>query len=132
MRWEFRLPEVIILVSSILLRQFIKSSILDIFNGFINAPHLTFYQRLVNSWDYFTKFMLFAPASIYEIQKAIDRGFGKGKYNVHEALQSASLVFVNNHELIDIARPTSPKFISIGGIAMVPPKTLTGVKICKI
>lgn len=63
------------------------------------------------------------------MQKILDKEFGKGKYNIEEAMQDVSLIFSNSHELIDIARPTISKVIPIGGLAMIPPKPLTEVKI---
>uniref|UniRef100_A0A914YUK1 glucuronosyltransferase n=1 Tax=Panagrolaimus superbus TaxID=310955 RepID=A0A914YUK1_9BILA len=100
-----------------------------IFNGYINAPYLTFKQRLGASLEILTKYLGYGSPTNYEMQKILDKEFGKGKYNIEEAMQDVSLIFSNSHELIDIARPTISKVIPIGGLAMIPPKPLT--EVCK-
>uniref|UniRef100_A0A914PMR5 glucuronosyltransferase n=1 Tax=Panagrolaimus davidi TaxID=227884 RepID=A0A914PMR5_9BILA len=98
-----------------------------IFNGYINAPYLTFMQRLGATLEILTKYIGYGSPTNFEMQKVLDDSFGKGKYNLEEAMQDVSLIFSNSHELIDIARPTMAKVIPIGGLAMIPPKALTEV-----
>uniref|UniRef100_A0A7E4VN42 glucuronosyltransferase n=1 Tax=Panagrellus redivivus TaxID=6233 RepID=A0A7E4VN42_PANRE len=94
-----------------------------IFNGFLNAPKLTFFQRLSAIYRE-TKFYFDQEGYKYYTQQTLDNLFGKGTYNLPDLYRGVSLIFTNGNDLVDTARQTTSKIVPIGGLAMAKSKPL--------
>jgi len=48
--------------------------------------------------------------------------FGSDAPDADTLMKNASLVFINGHYTVDLAKPLLPNFVNIGGIHLVQPK----------
>lgn len=55
--------------------------------------------------------------------------FGEDLPDLREIAQKTSLILVNSHFSINIARPTVPNFIEVAGLHINEPKTLPEVSV---
>eukprot|EP00102_Acyrthosiphon_pisum_P002681 XP_001944335.2 PREDICTED: UDP-glucuronosyltransferase 2C1 [Acyrthosiphon pisum] len=82
-----------------------------------------FIERMVNTYDYLYSHMVF---------KWVDREstvigrkyFGSDAPDADTLMKNTSLVFINGHHTVDLAKPLLPNFVNIGGIHLVQPKPL--------
>nr|ATN96014.1 UDP-glucuronosyl transferase 342A2 [Aphis gossypii] len=87
------------------------------------AVPTNFIQRMMNTYDYLYSHMVF---------KWVDREstvigrkyFGPDAPDADTLMKNTSLVFVNGHYTVDLAKPLLPNFVNIGGIHLVKPKPL--------
>jgi glucuronosyltransferase len=88
----------------------------------------SFAHRMANAYDY-----LFAHAVLKWVDRqatAIGRKyFGSDAPNADRLMRNTSLVFVNGHRSVDLARPLLPNFVDIGGVHLVQPKPLADVRV---
>uniref|UniRef100_A0A9J2Q502 glucuronosyltransferase n=1 Tax=Ascaris lumbricoides TaxID=6252 RepID=A0A9J2Q502_ASCLU len=94
-------------------------------SAFVNAPKLTYMERIRNIFLYFvsrnvfTKTLLDGENEVF--RKYVDKYFP----DLEQLTRAVPVLFVNTHPLIDIPRPISANVFYIGGVAMRQRKPLS-------
>lgn len=86
----------------------------------------TFMQRMANAYDYLYSHMVFKWVD--SEATAIGRKyFGTNAPDADVLMKNTSLMFINGHYTVDLAKPLLPNFIDIGSIHLVRPKPIPKV-----
>ncbi|VVC25661.1 UDP-glucuronosyl/UDP-glucosyltransferase [Cinara cedri] len=87
------------------------------------AVPANFIQRMANTYDYLYSHVVYRWTD--REATAIGRKyFGADAPNADTLMGNTSLVFVNGHHTVDLAKPLLPNFVDIGGIHLKQPKPL--------
>ncbi|VVC35878.1 UDP-glucuronosyl/UDP-glucosyltransferase [Cinara cedri] len=82
-----------------------------------------FVQRMANAYDYLYSHVVFRWVD--REATAIGRKyFGADAPDADTLMRDTSLVFVNGHRTVDLAKPLLPNFVDIGGIHLTRPEPL--------
>uniref|UniRef100_A0A0M3HFR0 UDP-glucuronosyltransferase n=1 Tax=Ascaris lumbricoides TaxID=6252 RepID=A0A0M3HFR0_ASCLU len=97
----------------------------DIFSAFVDAPKLTYTERIRNVLTYLVSRNVVVKMSLERenelFRKYVDENFP----DLKQLVRASPVLFVNTHPLIDIPRPISANIFYIGGIAMRQGKPLS-------
>lgn len=87
-------------------------------------------QRMANVYDYLFSHAAFKRVDCREATAIGRKYFGHDAPDADALMRNTSLIFVNGHNTVDLAKPILPNFIEIGGVHLVQPKPLPSVS-CK-
>uniref|UniRef100_A0A914QDB5 UDP-glucuronosyltransferase n=1 Tax=Panagrolaimus davidi TaxID=227884 RepID=A0A914QDB5_9BILA len=89
-----------------------------------NGGEMSFPERTHNFWNWVLATFLHRYVS-WKVNRLFQKHISPNFPNVDEICAKSSLVFVNNDEFLDFARPILHKTIYIGGAGLQQPKPLT-------
>ncbi|VVC25656.1 UDP-glucuronosyl/UDP-glucosyltransferase [Cinara cedri] len=91
-----------------------------------HAPYAVptnFVQRMANACDYLYSHVVYKWVD-REATAIGRKHFGADAPDADTLMRNTSLVFVNGHHTVDLAKPLLPNFVDIGGIHLARPKPL--------
>uniref|UniRef100_A0A0M3IS88 glucuronosyltransferase n=1 Tax=Ascaris lumbricoides TaxID=6252 RepID=A0A0M3IS88_ASCLU len=98
-------------------------------SAFVNAPKLTYMERIRNIFLYFVSRNVFTKALLDGENEVFRKHVDKYFPDLEQLTRAVPVLFVNTHPLIDIPRPISANVFYIGGVAMRQRKPLSEVNI---
>ncbi|EPB80559.1 hypothetical protein ANCCEY_00456 [Ancylostoma ceylanicum] len=92
---------------------------------------MTYLERAQNFLELAIMSAIMKYTYVVEFNQYIDKAFGPNVWSLQEQYEQCSYIFVNNDEVLDFPRATTPKFHYLGGLRRQLPKPLDSVGVAK-
>nr|XP_022903897.1 UDP-glucuronosyltransferase 1-7C-like [Onthophagus taurus] len=87
------------------------------------TDHMNFFERIHSSF-YLTMESIIRLNNLKNLNEISKETFGPKSRSIEDLFKEISLMFPNDHPILDYPKPTAPNVIPIGGVQVKPPKKL--------
>nr|XP_022903896.1 UDP-glucuronosyltransferase 1-7C-like [Onthophagus taurus] len=87
------------------------------------SDHMNFFERIHSSF-YLTMESIIRLNNLKNLNDISKETFGPKSRSIEDLFKEISLMFPNDHPILDYPKPTAPNVIPIGGVQVKPPKKL--------